>query len=325
MAEQDKNKAAKKAASSQKAGATADEATKVRDNATAPGVTAPEPKDTANQSPTTEAPGVAPAEQVQEQRSEEQQAALDAAKAEEGTDANGPATPAEKGQQTRAASDVREAAAADAEARAADSGDGESTAGVTNPLAPNYEGSDDPVQVQRREEAEARTAKAAEATADLSEEDQRLLGAAPGGQRTAMTGGREGSTKVTHTAAQSRPPLSGPLDAPVTNVENYAATEDDPDNRVYADEAGPRDVHEDTEATKARYVDEDGNAVTGDEMFDDDGTKTFVTTKMRVYEVFTFPNTKVEGRRLAYAAGRRVPRGEAENVKAQISVNSQFV
>lgn len=327
------NKASKTAASSGSKAAGGD--AKARDNATAPGVTAPEPKDTTNAAPgNDEATGVAPAPEVQEQREQEQQEALDAAKAAQETEATGPATPAEKGQQTKAAADVREQAAADAEARAGltqpeGEGDGSEDVvvegGVRKPLDPNYVDSNDPVQVQRREEAEARDAAVAAGTADLSEEDQRLLGAAPGGQRTAMTKGKEGSTTVTHTAAQSRPPLSGPLDAPVTGIENYAATEDDPDNRVYADEAGPRDVFEDTDPVKARYVDADGNALDYDGIFEDVENKTYVTTKTRVYETFLFPNTTTEGKRLAYAAGKRVPRGEAENVRNQISVHSPIL
>jgi hypothetical protein len=304
MSQQDKDKAAaKKAASSA-----------TRSNATAPGVSAPEPHEAANASPAVDAPGVAPAAEVEEQRTDEQQASLDAAVAA-GT--GGAATPAEKGQQTRAAAEVREQAEADAKARAAAEAD--TKAQQEQDTLDEAAASEDPVQRQRREEAEA-AAKAA-AGPEVSEEDALLLAAAPGGQRTALTKGKEGSTTVTHTAAQKRSPLSGPLHAPVNDIENLRATEDDPDNRVYADEAGPRDVFKDTEATKARYIDADGNPLSYDDIFEDDG-KTFVTTKTRVYETFVFPNTVTEGKRLAYAVGKRVPKGEAENVRNQISVHS---
>lgn len=310
--------AADEAAAAQKA---ADEAAAAeaaaRDNSTAPGTDAPEPHDATNTESVTDAPGVASSEEVEAQRSDEEKAALAAAEARgEG----GAATPSEKGQQTKAASDVREQAAADAESRMSATEEA-----ASDPLAPNYEtDSDDPVQAQRREEAEVKAAAAA--GDEVSEKDALLLAAAPGGQRTALTDGREGSTMVTHTAASPAPPLAGPLHHPVNDITNLAATEDDPDNRVYADEAGPRDVFEGTEAAKARYVDADGNKVGYDDIFDDpDANKTFVVTKARIYEVFVFPNTTTEGRRLAYAAGKRVPRGEAENVRNQISVHSPIV
>ena len=277
------------------------------------GQTAGQPHEAAPVVDQTTTPAEAEAE-VREQREQEQQAALDKA-VEAGV--GGPATPAEKQRQTRAASEAREQAKADAEARA-----GAAEAEVQESSFQAHEG-DDPVSRQRREEAE----KAAEAAKgpEVSEEDRLLLAAAPGGQRTALTDGREGSTKVAHTAAQARPPLSGPLSPPVTDVENLAATDEDPDNRVYADEAGPRDVFEDTEPVKARYVDAEGNPLDWDEMFAEESGKTFVTAKVRVYETFIFPNTVVEGRRLAYSAGRRVARGEAENVRSQISVHSPIL
>lgn len=265
--------------------------------------------------------GITDAEAVQEQREQEAEAQVKVAE-ERGTD--GSASRSEKGQQTRAAKPVQEQAAADAEARAeASEGGGDGTQGTERP-EPNL-GDNDPVQTQRDEEAKAKVEAAT--GEEVSEEDARLLGAAPGGQRTAMTDGKEGSTTVSNTAASPRPsgPLAGPLSSPLRDVENFAASEDDVDNRVYADEAGPREVFEDTETPEAEFIDADGNGLSYDEMFEDDGTKTFVTAKVRVYERFIFPNTTTEGRRLAYAAGRRVPRGEAENVKNRISQHVRFV
>lgn len=275
------------------------------------GAAKPEPQDTENAKPEEPGAGTASPDEVQKQREAEENANLTAAEAQ-GT--GGAATPAEKGQQTKAAKDVVEQAQADAEARA------EAAEPVEGDvIEPGYADSDDPVQKQRAEEAQAKADAAA--GEPVSEEDALLLAAAPGGQRTALTGGKEGSTTVTHTAGHPRP-ASGPLDSPVTGIENYAATDDDPDNRVYADEAGPRDVFDD-EPTKARYIDADGNALDYDDIFDSsDTTKTFVTTKTRVYESFVFPNTTTEGKRLAYSAGKRVARGEAENVRNQISVHS---
>jgi len=267
------------------------------------GTAKPEPKDTQGDGNAAPADGVAPAAQVEQQREAEAKEQAKVA-AEAGT--GGAASPSEKGQQTRAAADVVEQAKADAEARAATVEEQRSEALATP-------GGDDPVSRQRREEAEAAAAAKAEAEGTLSEKDKRLLAAAPGGARTALAGGKEGSTVVTHTAANPRP-ASGPLDAPVTGIENYAATEDDPDNRVYADEAGPR-LGDDLVEPERRFVDEAGNDLAYDAIFEDDPSKTFVTAKARVYETFVFPNTETEGRRLAYVPGKRVPRGEADNVR----------
>lgn len=198
----------------------------------------------------------------------------------------------------------------------------QSGTGTESPEAEDTSGDAD-VQSQREDEAEAKAKALAEGEAK-NEEEAALLAAAPGGQRTALTDGGEGSTTVSKTAAHARP-ASGPLDAPQAGVENLDASDDDPDNRVYGDEAGPRDVHEDTEPTKARYVDAEGKALSADDIFEAVEGKSFVVTKVRVYEVFTFPNTDTEGKRLAYVAGKRVSVGEAANVKQQISVNAQIL
>ena len=232
----------------------------------------------------------------------------------------------------KAAREKAEAEAAAAEQQAADEKAATDTSQGSDDTAPEGDGDtsggsdieaddtsgDDAVQAQREDEAKARS----EAEA-ANEEEAALLAAAPGGERTALAGGDEGSTTVSTTAGNARP-ASGPLDPPQADVENKDASDDDPDNRVYGDAAGPRDVHEDTEPVDAEFVDSDGNAVEYDDIFEDDG-KTFVTTKVRVYEVFTFPNTTTEGKRLAYAQGRKVPRGEAENVRKRITKNAQIL
>jgi len=282
---------------------------------------APEPKDTTTTAGDVAAAGVtAPDAEAVEKQREDEAKAVEKAAAEEAEDRK--VSAADKRAQTRAAKDVREEAKTDAEVRAGDA----PRQGISRPEPDDTSGLSE-VEKQRQEFLDER-AKAEFGEAPDAEGDEALLtAAAPGGATTAVEGSKEGSTVVSQTAASPAPagPLSGPLDPPQSrDVLNRAASEDDPDNRVYADEAGPRDVFEGTEATKARYVDADGNEVDYDGIFEDDG-KSYVTAKQRVYETFIFPNTEVEGKRLAYAKGRRVPRGEAENVKRQISVHSPIV
>lgn len=298
------------------------EAKAAADSAAAGGVAKPEPKDTENQ---TEGAGTATADQkdVDAQREQEAKDALPG----DPSAADKREAKAEGKAQAEAAKPVVDAAKDEAAAIAKAAKDEAAGKGEGNPggvLRPDVRTSDDPVQQQRAEEAaDAEKAAAENPMLGGSKKERELLAAAPGGARTALTGAGEGSTTVSMTAASPRP-ASGPLDHPVTGIENYAASEDDPDNRVYADEAGPRDVFDNTEGTKAAYIDRDGNSLDFEDMFEDDG-KTFVVTKVRVYEVFRFPNTEVDGKRLAYAAGKRVPRGEAENVRNLISVNAQIV
>lgn len=196
------------------------------------------------------------------------------------------------------------------------------------------------VQQQRDAEAEAAAKREGIRRGDLdadgnvierSAEEQALLDAAPGGQRTLLTGSSEGSTKVRDTAAFASP-ASGPLHDPVNDITNLNARDDDPDNRVYGDDAGPRDevltgvgvetqtriVDGNGNAPETRFLDGEGNPLSYEDIFDDQPNRTFVTTKVRVREAFVYPNTDTVGYRIAYTEGKKVPRGEAENVRRMI-------
>lgn len=65
-------------------------------------------------------------------------------------------------------------------------------------------------------------------------------------------------------------------------------------------------------------VDENGQKVSADALFEDQDGKTFVTASKRVYEQFYYPNTHVKAQRLLYVPGQRVNRAEAERVKATL-------
>lgn len=66
-------------------------------------------------------------------------------------------------------------------------------------------------------------------------------------------------------------------------------------------------------------VNEDGELVDVDDIFNDaDPAKTFVVTKTRVFERFTYPRAHTHTERLLFAAGRKVPRWQAEEIKRTI-------
>lgn len=111
---------------------------------------------------------------------------------------------------------------------------------------------------------------------------------------------------------------STPLDPPADShtqaepEQGHAASTTD---NVYAEAGGRTIAGEDY----SRLVDAEGNEVSADSLFDDgDKSKTFVTVKMRVYEEFYYPNTNEPAKRLLFAEGRRVPRAQAERIKAAL-------
>lgn len=86
-------------------------------------------------------------------------------------------------------------------------------------------------------------------------------------------------------------------------------------DHVYA-EAGNRTI---AGEDHVGLVDEDDNEVSGDSLFDEsDGSKTFVTAKKRVYEEFYYPGTREKAKRLLFAQGKKVPRAQAERIKAAL-------
>jgi len=75
--------------------------------------------------------------------------------------------------------------------------------------------------------------------------------------------------------------------------------------------------------TVQRLVDEDGNTLTADDIFEDDDTsKTFLVVKQKVIEVFRYPNTTEDATRVLYNKGRPVPRDLAQRVLATIKAHA---
>lgn len=110
-------------------------------------------------------------------------------------------------------------------------------------------------------------------------------------------------------------PLDPPRDAATQTVPeqgyNLSST-----NHVYAEAGGTTVAGEDHKG----LTDADGNEVSTDDLFEDNPSQTFVTAKMRVYEEFVYPNTTETARRLLFVKGQRIPRAQAERIKAAEAV-----
>lgn len=110
-------------------------------------------------------------------------------------------------------------------------------------------------------------------------------------------------------------PLDPPADAKTQTEPEHGHDASSTDHSYAA--AGGRTI---AGESHVRLVDGDDNDVSADELFDDpDPVKTFVTGKQRVYEVFTFPNTTREAKRLLFTEGTRIPRFQAEQIKRQVA------
>jgi hypothetical protein len=109
-------------------------------------------------------------------------------------------------------------------------------------------------------------------------------------------------------------PLDPPADAHTQGTPEHGYAESTTD-QTYAESGGRTIAGENHVA----LVGEDGESLNSGDLFDDQDTnKTFVVTKTRIYEQFTYPNTSRVATRLYYAAGRRVPRFQAERIKAAV-------
>jgi hypothetical protein len=72
-------------------------------------------------------------------------------------------------------------------------------------------------------------------------------------------------------------------------------------------------------------VDENGDEVDPDSLFEDPGEHTtYVTAKGRVFEQFRYPGTTEVATRLFYTAGARVDRGEARRLKEAVRLQRQY-
>ncbi len=113
-------------------------------------------------------------------------------------------------------------------------------------------------------------------------------------------------------------PAASPLDAPAdahTQGKPEAGHNLSSTDPVYAEAGGRTIAGEDFK----RLVGPDGKALKSSALFDDsDPGKTFVVTKTRIYEEFYYPGTYEVAKKLMFAQGKRVPRAQAERIKAAI-------
>ena len=173
--------------------------------------------------------------------------------------------------------------------------------------------SESKAQKAAREKAEAKAAEEAAAAEAKAAEEAAAAEAKAAEEAAAADGDSE--AKDADDDADGDGPDSGPLtfSAPPSKAAKEAN-----DRSAYADAAGPRDVF-DASPAKARFVNSDGEPLAFEDMFEDGGmSKTFVTTKTRIFEIFVYHNSTTEGRRLTYVAGKRIPRSEAEALRALI-------
>lgn len=110
-------------------------------------------------------------------------------------------------------------------------------------------------------------------------------------------------------------PESAPLDPPedqAGQTQPETGHAESTTDQTYAESGGRTIAGE----NHVRLVGEDDDDLGPDDLFDDpDPVKTFVVTKARIFEVFTYPNTSREAKRLLYPEGARVPRFQAERIK----------
>lgn len=111
---------------------------------------------------------------------------------------------------------------------------------------------------------------------------------------------------------------SGPLDAPTDReMQGYPAPgyELSSTDNTYATAGGRTIAGERFDS----LVDEDGNAVSADSLFEDADGKGYVVASKRVFEQFYYPNTTEKAKRLLFVTGQRVNRAEAERIKATLA------
>jgi hypothetical protein len=113
----------------------------------------------------------------------------------------------------------------------------------------------------------------------------------------------------------SQEPGAAPLVPPdaKTQTEPEHGYKESSTDHLYA-EAGGRTI---AGEEHVRIEDGDGNALAPDDLFDYPERKTYAEAKTRVFEVFRYPKTGRDVKRLLFAEGRRVPLQQAERVRAQ--------
>lgn len=169
--------------------------------------------------------------------------------------------------------------------------------------------------------APKKTAASSTTTPDTSAEGNQTMG------QTAQDSGPGTSNPEPPPETTSRPPAtivnSDPNAAPLDPPADQAGQLDPPlgyqtstTDQAYAEAAGRTIAGE----NHLRLLDDGGNELAADDLFDEsDAGKTYVLTKTRISEEFTYPNTSRVVSRLMFVAGAKVPKFQAERIKAAVS------
>jgi hypothetical protein len=140
---------------------------------------------------------------------------------------------------------------------------------------------------------------------------------APGGSNAEFSEDVSAEKGSTARGAASTP-AAGPLDAPESGYSNEGGEESYPRDAYQAD-AGPR-PEEEAPDSDVEIVGKDGSALSSGDLFTDpQGAQTFVFTKARIYEQYTYPNTVEKAKRLLYPEGARVGVAEAQAIRDRAS------
>lgn len=160
---------------------------------------------------------------------------------------------------------------------------------------------------------------------DTSADDGSADGVSP-----AVEAGPGTGTDVTPEAT-SRPPATivnetpgaAPLSPPAdhgTQREPALGYPSSSTDQTYAEVGGRTIAGE----NHVQLVDQNNNPVDIDSLFTDEGGRfTHVTATQRVYERFTYPNSKRADKRLIFAKGARVPRAQAARIQAAAANDAQ--
>lgn len=166
------------------------------------------------------------------------------------------------------------------------------------------------------------TTETPETSAESRDADSGRSGRDSAGPGTGNAAAPENSSRPPATIVNTDPsaaPLAPPADA-ATQREPALGHPESTTDQPFAETGGRTIAGE----SHGRIVDENGKKLSADDLFDDsDPNKTFVTTKVRVFEEFTYPNTSRVSTRLMWVPGARVPRFQAERIKAALAATRE--
>jgi hypothetical protein len=118
-------------------------------------------------------------------------------------------------------------------------------------------------------------------------------------------------------------PTAAPLDPPADHagqLEPRLGYDTSTTDQAFAESANRTIAGE----NHLRLVDDDDNELSADDLFEEsDPSKTYDVTATKIWEVFTFPNTHRESKRLMYCKGARVPLFQAARIKAAVAAAAE--